>query len=249
MKENVLCRYNKYGHCKYNDSCHFRHVNVICVTKECGVFDCDKRHPVVCNYFKNFKRCKFSPCSYNHRNIDVAEDTDDKIKNLESKLMEIVNTEKKKNTEKKMEAFEKVYEIKIEKLEINLKKLNNIIEEKDDKIKNLESKFDELETKLGNFTKNDEEIHKKLQDFEKLFNTQQKNNKESFERLDKLEANVEVIEKVNKCPKCEFSTSSETGLKTHIKRIHEKTAKNKEIKSYPTKCNLCEKNLKSKAEM
>ena len=50
-----LCRYNKYGYCKYGDDCHFRHINVMCVSEKCDVFECDKRHPIACKYFENFR--------------------------------------------------------------------------------------------------------------------------------------------------------------------------------------------------
>ena len=89
MKQNVLCRYNKYGHCKYCDKCHFRHVNVICVKQNCSVFYCENRHPVICKYFRNFRRCKFSNCSYTHLDNNEANATEEKIRVLEAKVMEI----------------------------------------------------------------------------------------------------------------------------------------------------------------
>ena len=46
-----------------------------------------------------------------------------------------------------------------------------------------------------------------------------------------------------KCKECDFTTTSEQGLKTHSKRKHE------EIKKYPRSCELCEFKLKNKQEL
>ena len=84
----VVCRYNKYGYCIYGDKCHFRHVNVICVNDKCSVFECEKRHPVVCKYYINFKKCKFSNCAYSHDIKTDVNENDDRIKKMEKKLIE-----------------------------------------------------------------------------------------------------------------------------------------------------------------
>ena len=142
MKQNV-CRFNKYGYCKFGDKCHFRHNNVICVTEKCSVFDCDKRHPVVCKYFLNFRRCKYQNCAFKHENLNEVSENDEKIKMIESKLNGMVSDEKNKNIEKKLEAFEKYYESKIEALEKQLKKMNNAVSV--DKNKIIENKLEAFE--------------------------------------------------------------------------------------------------------
>ena len=76
----------------YGDKCHFRHVNVLCESKTCSVFECEKRHPVVCKYFMNFKRCKYSPCSYKHEN-----EVNDLEKNIENVVKKTVHLEKLEN--------------------------------------------------------------------------------------------------------------------------------------------------------
>ena len=82
----TVCRHNKYGHCKYGDKCHFRHVHVICVNEKCSDFECENRHPVVCNYYRNFKRCKYSNCSYKHESRNENVETDVRIRNMEKRL-------------------------------------------------------------------------------------------------------------------------------------------------------------------
>ena len=80
---NNLCRYNKFGYCKFGNECRFRHNNVMCGNKNCNVFDCEKRHPVIYKYFRNFKKYKFDPCAYRHENVSDVNDLDDKVTKIE----------------------------------------------------------------------------------------------------------------------------------------------------------------------
>ena len=146
-------------------------------------------------------------------------------------MKEMENNEKSRD--KKIEVFEQVVERKTETLEKIINKLNKVIEEKDDKIAKLGNKLDELEKKFT-ASKNNENINKKLQDLEKLINTEKKYNQKTYEKIVKLETNVkDIIAAKFTCQKCEITSSSEKGLKTHIKRIHEKENKKTEIKSFP----------------
>ena len=211
------------GHHKYGDKCHFRHNNVVCVTENCGVFDCDKRHPVDCKYYRNFRRCKFDNCSYNHGNYE-GNGTEEKIKMLETMLKE--NNDNKKNIVKQLEAFEKTNDEKVKAVEIQLTKMNKIDKEKKAKIADLESKLVELENKFKDLATK-KEVEQKINNLETLVSKQQK----AYEKIEKLDKLVKDNEKVNiKCPKCDFTTVSDKGLKTHIKKMHEKANKISESK-------------------
>ena len=72
MDVNTLCLHNKFGHCKFQDTCRHRHVYSLCDTDNCDISSCDKRHPRICRYYLNYGRCKFDPCSYSHavNNVD-----------------------------------------------------------------------------------------------------------------------------------------------------------------------------------
>ena len=72
MDVNTLCLHNKFGHCKFRDTCRHRHVYSLCDTDNCDISSCDKRHPRICRYYLNYGRCKFDPCSYSHavNNVD-----------------------------------------------------------------------------------------------------------------------------------------------------------------------------------
>ena len=91
----------KYGYCKYADKCRFRHNNVICVKKNCSVFDCEMRHPVVCKHFLNFKKCKFTDCAYKHSKGSDTDDMAMKIKNGEDKITEVKNLNNVRDIEEK----------------------------------------------------------------------------------------------------------------------------------------------------
>ena len=94
MKENV-CRYNKYGYCQYGDKCHFMHVNNLCEKNECTVFECDMRHPVVCKFYRNFRRYKFSNCAYKHeKEVHIV---DEKIEAIEKRIEKMEKEPKKKD--------------------------------------------------------------------------------------------------------------------------------------------------------
>ena len=222
MKQKNVCKFNKYGYCKYGDKCHFRHNNVMCVDKNCEVFDCEKRHPKLCKYFRDFKKCRFTTCAFKHDNQnDVNEDTVEKVKRLEKRLYEIECASKKneqkgneKNVEKKLEVFEKNYVGKIETLENQLRKFNKIIDEKDFIISSLEKRFEEIQNK---FAKQETEI-----DTLKAKRITKEESKKPEENL--------------QCPDCDFKSNSKQGLKVHMKRKH--TSYTEE--NQPSKCEICD---------
>ena len=224
MKEQI-CRYNKFGYCKYGDKCHFRHINEKCVTKDCNISDCEKRHPKICIFIRRFGRCKFTTyCSYDH---EKPKENDEKISELEKKV---------ENLEKFIEKIEpsdknlaKIVDNKVEALEVLITMLRKTLEEKDEQVSALVKKFDYLENKF-----NDEQAVKNKEFVKKMKNLEnmiKKNTKSTVEQLN--------------CSECEFTTTSKQGLKTHIKRKHTKLNSEK----YPKKCDLCEMELDDHKEM
>ena len=93
MDVNSICLYNKFGHCRYKDTCRHRHVSIICDTVNCNIALCDKRHPKICRYFLNYGRCKFNPCSYSHILNDMENEKvakiQDCIADLKSEIYEL----------------------------------------------------------------------------------------------------------------------------------------------------------------
>ena len=223
MKQNV-CRYNKYGYCKFGDKCQFRHNNALCVNKKCNVFDCEKRHPVVCKYFNNFKKCKFSNCAYKHEAANDGNEIGEKIKKLETRMNEIENNEKTVNSETietKLEAFEKNYMGKVEALECRIKEMVNMMNEKDAVISSSE----------------------------KLIQQQQKTLESMDKKMKNLEEKLKTKQNRFKCKQCDFASEFEKGLKTHIQRKHKTEDRKEESVKFPRICDVCEKEIKNNKEM
>ena len=191
MTGKTLCRYNKFGHCKYGDKCHFRHENEKCLTKDCKINDCEKRHPKICIYKRKFGNCKFTTyCSYEHeKSLDICENSD-KIVELEKK---IENLQQNTNINYHSDLAKKV-DIKIETFENKMKILIQLIEEKDSIIKNLEKKLNLVGDKF----------EKKIEHLENSLKKEQ--NKSENNHI--------------KCDQCDFTTTSTKGLKTHVRRKH-----------------------------
>ena len=137
-----MCRTNKYGYCKYGDNYRYRHIDEKCETKNCNVFDCDKRHPKICNFIRDYGQCKFNTyCKYDHDKPKNIKETFEKIEDLEKKIYDL-QTGTKANLAKEVER-------KIEAFESKLAILVHIIEEKDSTINKLEKRLNSIEKKTG----------------------------------------------------------------------------------------------------
>ena len=114
MNPNV-CLFNKFGYCKFNQTCHKKHEETVCNKDMCEIEKCPFRHPKVCKYFVSQGYCKFGQyCRFRHFNenqeyVDSINEMVKEIKNLkaviEAKELEIKNLEikvcsEKRNTEK-----------------------------------------------------------------------------------------------------------------------------------------------------
>ena len=77
----AICFKNKFGYCRYSDSCRYKHVTLVCDEGQCDIQKCEKRHPKICKYYRDFRRCKFTVgCKYKHEN------NQEKINNLEKQM-------------------------------------------------------------------------------------------------------------------------------------------------------------------
>ena len=121
IESQNVCRYHKFGYCKFKTSCKFKHVTVVCDDDRCkNQHACQKRHPRVCKYFINFGSCKLgSACAYAHQ-------TRRKVENgrIEQKLDELMRIIKEKD------------EI-IDELVVKNKEKDGIIEKLVENVKNL----------------------------------------------------------------------------------------------------------------
>ena len=143
---DVHCKYNYFGHCKYESTCHKKHLSETCSNFPCRAQNCKKRHPYLCRYFENFNKCKFGDkCSYLHRENQSYLN----LKEIHMLKEQILKLQVEKNN-----------------LENIIIKLNNMEEE----IKYLREKLEKSETiildsKVENDNKLNENYHCEFCDF------------------------------------------------------------------------------------
>ena len=90
-----VCKYQKFGFCKFRDSCKNKHLVEKCESLSAcvNIKSCLKRHPRVCKSYALEKFCKFEAgCAYNHK----AENLNKKVNMKVSELEPIVNGKSRK---------------------------------------------------------------------------------------------------------------------------------------------------------
>ena len=111
MAAGSVCIYRKYGHCKYLETCKFRHIEKICDEEACEIENCHSRHPRDCRFFRDYRKCKFGDyCSYNHQNFNAK--LDDSVQNELENVKEDLKTMKAKVNELENEVKEKDRHVK-----------------------------------------------------------------------------------------------------------------------------------------
>ena len=138
MATQVLCSFNKFGYCKYRETCRKRHITEICEKTSCDISTCSARHPRTCKFYRDLGRCKFDPCAFLH-------------------------LENKNSLESLIKENEEILQ-KIAKLDSTIKELD----EKTIESKHIIDKLQSVEKKLDNFDSSRKEIFEKDSLIEKL---------------------------------------------------------------------------------
>ena len=190
--------------------------------KQSHLFNCEKRHPKVCKFFREYHRCKFTTfCRYSH----TVTDNDEQIKEIEIKMDEI-----DKKVETKIEAIKKKFEDTLINLENEQKEKDILINTKDTRICKLEKRMEIIEKTLEDNDKLVGKKDSKIAQFE--IKIKQFEIKFSELNVKTLEKSVKKIDTLFECENCEFKTISKQGLKTQIKR------KRTTYETFPIKCAL-----------
>ena len=98
MAAQNVCSFFKYGYCKHGELCRSFHEKRLCDKKNCDV-----------KFYKEYKRCKFNPCSYKHEDDDSSLDMLKKESELlNEKLCKVIEdieylTSKEKSSEDNIE--------------------------------------------------------------------------------------------------------------------------------------------------
>ena len=219
--ELKVCKRNKYGYCRYGDTCHFRHEMKICIENNCNIFDCEKRHPRVCRWYQEYGRCKFTTfCKFRHIDIKSFEDIVIKMEHYGNKLAEIdkklENLEKEEN-----DIFEKQSEGRLQKFETKLNEIFKVLEEKDLKIAALEASLQRTRESL------------------------ERNILEKETKMTSDLAKNEVSKSKFKCSVCDYQAKSSDGPRMHVNRKHTKYDEN--VTSF--QCENCSKEFRSAGEL
>ena len=88
-----MCKFQKFGFCKYKESCEKRHLEETCEKlSSCeSQRKCHKRHPYACKRYVLEGFCKFgSHCAYHHqtlRNLNNESEVNVKVEKLEKKKL------------------------------------------------------------------------------------------------------------------------------------------------------------------
>ena len=128
-----------------------------------------------------------------------------------------------------------------------------------DKLENIQNKFEkftEMEKQICDQESLINTLVKRVNDMEAILNKKDDMTNDQVEKSKDVQSsdaeNCIVVEDEPsvdysefKCPKCEFETFSNKGLKIHMKRKHTQF----ETLKYPRNCELCEKSFKNGLEM
>ena len=236
MATHNVCKFFKYGFCKHGNFCQKYHEKRICENQACDISMCFLRHPKICRFFKEYKRCKFNPCAYKHEDIDNI------VKTLKEENKAI--SEKMENLSKDIELLnEKERESKgiIEKL----RNFDSMMKNKNEKIEILEGKLKDTNLKISEQKKEIDIINKKLRvlkekDTEMTVFEQKLD--EIVKKVDKM-INKEQTDKEDfKCEKCNFIAKNEQVLKVHITSKHTQ-------QQHRFKCCTCDFSCPTKQEL
>ena len=217
MAQQNVCRYFKFGFCKFAMQCRLMHINQICENPSCDIKACNLRHPRICNYYRDYRRCKFGQwCYFKHENIldNIQSDnlnTIERINAIENLLKEKdVIAEKIQECDRQLKSIEEIMK-RFDTFEELINKKDKVIDNLLERVESLEKKISTSKSQLVKESDVEEEIP--------------------------IEDETLVDDEQFKCSKCDFESFSNKGLKIHMKKKHT----NYETLNYPRTCDFCEK--------
>ena len=128
--EDEVCRYQKYGFCKFKEKGRKRHLKEECKDlSDCKSQKvCNKRHPKICRRYVNERSCSFGQsCEYFYEEKDISEEENtlqEKIVELEKVVKKSLAESKMENTVKELEKVVKAMTRKVLYLEEEVKNIS-----------------------------------------------------------------------------------------------------------------------------
>ena len=221
MAAHNVCRYFKFGYCKFAERCRFHHVKEECTNRSCDISVCTLRHPRICKFFRDYNRCKFGEwCFFKHMENNSMENVINK-----EEIMEKLDNLKQLIDEK--DALIKDLAEKIRVLEENTYGKEDTINENEESESEMDKTFlnpylvnkgdscNFVAKTPGGFQVHVRAIHKVVEN-------------SNGPEITILEENI--VENSVQCDKCDFSAQSEKDLNEHKLLKHESENKEIEIK-------------------
>ena len=208
----TICKFNQSGFCKYQNHCRKQHIMDICPTSMCNNMSCLFRHPKVCKFFNNFKRCKFGElCAYLHGPEIQTEDR--KISELEENLAQVKAEIRKveatllqlENIENRMRSVEDSNRRNNERIE----EVNQTLDQKISQFEDMKRTFSEKTVQLEDLALNFNILMHSVDDLEKSSNHLKHHLNHISEQIKKFQ-----------CHLCGQTYPKEQTLRSHIQRNH-----------------------------
>ena len=127
--EGEVCKYDKFGYCKYKDDCQKKHFSEECGDlSECkNIKSCDKSHPKKCK-INDSGNCSYKNlCAYNHQKTVIDKyqaEINEKVKKMEIVVQaltrKVLSLEEELKEVKKKDTSIKIDKEPGESLEINI---------------------------------------------------------------------------------------------------------------------------------
>ena len=94
----AVCKFNKFGFCRYGNLCFRKHENRKCENDNCQVKGCPYRHPRKCRYYIEYNNCKFgSYCKFSHDVIPLKKHNEE-INDLKKQIKDLKKEINEKDT-------------------------------------------------------------------------------------------------------------------------------------------------------
>merc|ERR1712192_136281 len=125
MSSETLCLYNKFGLCKFRETCHHQHCNEVCEETNCEIRKCLKRHPRNCRFFDDFRCCKFGEyCSFSHKSLE-NDATENELSDVKARLVTLEDVVMKQKIENEC-VNSKLNRLEIKKSELETELRNSL---------------------------------------------------------------------------------------------------------------------------
>ena len=207
-----ICKFNQSGFCKYQEHCRKQHVMDVCPTSMCNNMSHLLRHPKVCKFFTNFRRCKFGEsCAYRHGpdietgGVRISE-LEQEIQSVKAEISELETILLKlENIEDRINSVEEINRKNCESIEHVKKTLN----QKASQVEEMKKTSDEKNFKLDDLAQNFFIILSSVDDLDKS-SAQHKHH------LDHLSEQIQKFQ----CHLCGQTCPNQQTLRNHIQRNH-----------------------------